>query len=208
MPEVTTIGGAIVLVLIVIGLFCYYKFCVPKTADKEAADAFIQKYKGVFGKIVKKIIEEIDITKYKTVEEFESDVFKIAYDECWKYAEEAIAEATANSSIASLVAKCITKESVEEIVRIIITNNHITTMENKYTARIEETTKLAEEEEARLQAEADAYETGTKEVEKGELEYDKMAAEEAVKADPSNFRQPTDEEGEYDPNDDSQEIVE
>lgn len=208
MPEVTTIGGAVGLVLIFVGLFCYYKFCVPKSADKQAAEDFIQKYKGVFGKIVKKIIEDIDITKYKTVEEFESDVFKLAYDECWKYAEEAVREAAANSTIGSLVAKCITKESVEEIVRVIITNNHIVSMENKYAARIEETSRIAMEEEARLQAEADAYETETKEVEAGELEYDKMAAEEAAKADPANFRPQTDEEGAFDPNDDSQEIVE
>lgn len=208
MPEVTTIGGAIVLVLIIVGLFCYYKFYVPKTSDKEEADAFIQKYKGMFGKIVKKIIEEIDITKYKTVEEFESDIFSLAYDECWKYVEEAIKEATANSSIGSLVAKCITKESVEEVVRIIINNNHITTIENKYAARIAETSRMAEEEEARLREEADAYETETLKVEEGNLAYDEMKAEEDKKADPNNFNPQTDDEGQYDPEDTSQEVVE
>lgn len=209
MPEVTTIGGAVVLVLIIIGVFCYYKFCVPKSADKDNAVRFIEGYKSVFESTVKKIIEEIDITKYKTIEEFESDIFRIAYDECWDYTEKALQEAMSNSAIGSLVAKCITKEAVEEVVRKMIELNFTAKMQATYTGRIKETSEKAIEEDARLQAEADAYETGEKEIENtGELEYDKLVKEEAAKADPANFNPQSDEEGGYDSDDPSQEIVE
>ena len=79
-----SIGGLIGLVVIAIGLFCYYKFSVPKAADKDSAKEFVIGFRTVFKEIVEEIISTIDITQYKSIEEFESDVFGIAYDKCWK----------------------------------------------------------------------------------------------------------------------------
>lgn len=197
--EITTMGGAIVLVALIIGIFCYYKFCVPKTADKEAAERFIKGYTSVFESTIERIIKEIDITIYKTIEEFESDIFGIAYDECWDYTEAALQEACANSAIASLVAKCITKERVEKYVKAIINEGFMNKLELTYTSRWNETAKAAEEEDLKLQHEADLYETGEKEVD---------PAPELPEVDTEAGLNPQrDEEEGYDPEDISQEIV-
>lgn len=197
--EITSIGGAVVLALLIIGVFCYYKFCVPKSADKDKAMEFINGYVTVFENIVRKIIDTIDITQYKTVEEFESDIFAIAYDECWDYTEKALQEAMSNSSIGALVAKCITKETVEECVRKLIEKGFLMKMQDVYVARINQVSQEVVEEDARLQKEADAYETGEKEVEPYE--------EPPVEPPKTPINPQTDEEGAYDENDPSQEIV-
>lgn len=197
--EITTIWGAVVLAVIVVAIFCYYKFCIPKESDKEAAAKFIKGYSSVFDKTIEKIINDIDITQYKTIEEFESDVFAIAYGECWNYTEEALKQATANSSIGKLIAKCITRDNVEEYIRDLM-HAHMGKMESKYVARIEESSKEAEEADLKAQYEADLYESGEKEVEPyEEPEEEDHSAE---------LNPPTDEEGEYSPDDNSQEIIE
>lgn len=197
--EITTIWGAVVLVVIAGVIFCYYKFCVPKNSDKEAAIKFIKGYSSVFDKTIEKIINDIDITQYKTIEEFESDIFAIAYGECWNYTEEAIKQATANSSIGKLIAKCITRETVEEYIRYLM-HAHMGKVEAKYVTRIEESSKEAEEADLKAQYEADLYESGEKEVDP----YEEPEEEDhSAELNPS-----TDEEGDYSSEDESQEIVE
>ena len=197
--EVTTIWGAVVLVALIGSIFCYYKFCVPKDSDKEMALDFIKGYKGVFDKTIQKIINEVDITQYRTIEEFESDIFAIAYGECWEYTEGALKQATANSSIGKLIAKCITQDRVEEYIRDLM-NAHLSKVEAKYIARIEESNKEAEKADMEAQYEADLYESGEKEVE--------PYVEPEEEDHSANLNPPTDEEGEYSDEDDSQEIVE
>lgn len=197
--EITTIGGAIVLVLLSIAIFCYYKFCVPKTADKEMAENFINGYKSVFEKTIGKIIDELDITKYHTIEEFESDIFGIAYDECWDYIEKALQQALSNSSIGKLIAKCITREAVEEVVEKLIKISFLQKAEAKYVARISVTSEEMIAADEAAQIEADLYETGQKEV---EPYIEPEPQEPDVELNPQ-----TDEEGAYSEDDISQEIV-
>jgi hypothetical protein len=198
MPQATTIGGLVVLVLLIAFIFCYYKF-VPKASDKDSAVSFIKGYTSVFEKTIEKVIESIDITSYKTIEDFEMDIFNLAYDECWTYTEKALQEALANSAIGSLVAKCVTKESTCEVIQAIINSSFSEMIQNKYVKRVEETTAQAVAADAEAQAEADLYEAGEKEVEP------------YVEPEPSQPEVPlnpqTDEEGEYSKDDISQEIV-
>ena len=198
--EITTIWGAVVLVIIVGLIFCYYKFCVPKDSDREKAMQFIRGFNGVFDKIISKVIEEVDITKYATIEEFESDIFAIAYNECWKYIEDVLQQALSNSSIGKLIAKCITQDTVEEYIRNIISGRYLTKVESRYIAKIEQHSAEAEEEDLKYQYEADLYETGEMEVEP----YVEPEEEDHSK----ELNPQTDEEGEYSSEDNSQEIVE
>lgn len=198
--QITTIGGAIGLVVIIAALFCYYKFFVPKSADIDAAARFIEGYKGVFTKTIDRIIDTIDCSKYSTIEELESDIFGIAYDECWKYTEKAVQEALDNSAIGRLVAKCLTREVVEDFVRDLISNNFMPCISEKYVARFEESVDEIEAEELRAQREADEYEAGTKVVE----EY--VEPEEDPEAE-ANLNPQTDEDDGFEEDDESQEIV-
>jgi hypothetical protein len=199
--EVTTIAGGVILVVLIIAVYCYYKFAVPKDSDKNAASEFIKGYSNVFEKTIEKIIGEIDITQYHTVEEFESDIFAIAYDECWDYTSGAIQEALSNSTIGSLVAKCITKENVETIVSQIINSRYITKIDDIAADRISQANEEALEAEKKALEEADLYESGEKEVD----EYiDPKDDEEEMNG---TLNPPTDGEGAYSPDDNSQEIV-
>lgn len=198
--EITTIGGFIVLILLIIGIFSYYKFCVPKTEDKEAAKKFISGYKGVFEKTIEKIIDEMDITTYHTIEEFESDIFASAYEHCWDYTEMALQEALGNSAIGSLVAKCVTRESVEEIIKKLIQSNFLQKAEDIYTERVSVSIEEMIAADKAAQIEADLYETGQKEVEP----YIEPEPEELdVELNPQR-----DEEESYSEEDPTQEIIE
>ena len=195
-----SIGGLIGLVVIAVAIFCYYKFCIPKTEDKNSALEFITGFRSVFENIVERIISEIDITQYKAIEEFESDVYGIAYDECWEYVEEAAQEALKNSAIGTLVAKCVTREVVEEVIDMIISELFVGKMEATYSTRWNETAKASIEEDAKLQEEADKYEAEEVEVE---------PVEEIVeKVDEAELNPQKDEEEEFNPEDPTQEIVE
>lgn len=197
--DMTNIIRWAVLALIIVALLTYYYFKIPKGSDKTAAKKFIEGYTSVFESIIRRIITEVDITKFRTIEEFQSAIYNLAYDECWKYIEKCIKEATENCNLKALVRKCITRECVEafinEAMGILISNK----CSDVYMARVTNVIALAEEEDKRLQKEADEYETGTKIVEPyiEPKEEDKTA----------NLVPQKEEEEEYNPNDVSQEII-
>lgn len=199
--DITTIIKWAVLIIIAAGLLLYYHFKVPKESDKSTAQQFIDGYTTVFENIVKKVITDIDITKYKTIEEFETDIFKITYDQCWEYIEERVKEATENCSISALVRKCITREFVEDFITTTM-HTFINRRSNDiYIKRVSQVIAQAEEEDARRIKEADEYESGTKEVEPYiEPEVDNTKD---IILNPQR-----DEEEGFNPEDESQEIVE
>ncbi len=200
--SIETVGGVIGLVFILLCIFAYYKFFVPKESDRDKAMEFIMGFGGKFEDIVKRVCTEVNFTKYNTLEELEADIFAIAYDECWKYVEEQASIAVEDSTIGSLVASCITRENVERIVKAVINDKKLMIpAANSYTAHVEAELKKAEEFEAEHQAIVDAYETGSVEVEPFD--------ENSIKEEPEEINPPTEDgTSEFSEDDDSQEIIE
>ena len=196
----TTLIGGVALIVIIAALVAYYVVCVPKTADKNAAAEFISGYKSAFERIIERIINEIDLTKFNSVEEFESEIYTIAYDECWSYTEIAIEEAFNNETIALLVTKAITRDNVETFIKDIIVDVFLKDIEAKWVKAWETTTEEIVEEDQKLQMEADEYEAEVKEVE--------AAPELANEEENVELNPQTDEEGPYEEDDNSQEIIE
>lgn len=197
--DMTIIIRWVALALIIVALLTYYHFKIPKGSDKNAAKEFIKGYTSVFESIIRRIVTETDITKFHTIEEFQSTIYSLAYDECWKYIEECVKEATENCNLKSLVRKCITRECVEAFINEAMSVLISRKCSDIYMARVTNVITLAEEEDKRLQKEADEYETGTKVVEPY------IEPEEEDKT--ANLIPPRDEEEEYSPDDVSQEIV-
>lgn len=196
---VLVIVCVVILILIGVGIYCYYKFFVPSDEDDNKALAFIKGYQSVFEEIIQSVIDDLDLSNYSSIIDYELDVFVIAYNKCWDYIEEQLTAALENSSIGRLVAKCVTKENVEMIVELIINTFFTKTIEAKYTERWEETSAEAEKEEERLQHEADLYETE-------QIELPEYVEEEKV-IDMSNIIAPTDYEEPYNPEDIGMEIL-
>ena len=67
MPQPTTIGGAIVAVLILVGLYCFYRYR-NSGKNMEAANKFLEDLSKQIETIIVEIVSTIDITKYGTLE--------------------------------------------------------------------------------------------------------------------------------------------
>lgn len=120
MPEATTVGGVVVLVALIVGLYLFYRYRVPKTDDQDAASKFLEDLADKFEEIIVKIVKTLDISKYVSLEEMEADIFRISYDEIWPFVQSQVEKAIANKAISTLVASLITKENVERVVDLVI----------------------------------------------------------------------------------------
>lgn len=187
------------LALIIVALLTYYHFKIPKGSDKSAAKEFIKGYTRIFESIIRRIITEIDITKFRDIEEFQTTIYSLAYDECWKYIEKCVKEASDNCNLKTLVRKCITREFVESFIDDAMSMLIANKCSDVYITRVQNVIAQAEEEDKKLQKEADEYEMETKVVE--------PYIETEEKIDLSTLRPPREDEEEYAPDDDSQEIV-
>lgn len=190
-----------IAVLVVVGvvIFIYYKVTTPSDSDENKALDFINGFIDVFKSIIQDVLDNTDLSQYKSVIEFEFDVFTKAYEQCWDYIENALAEALSNSTIGRLVAKCVTRSNVEAVVELIFTTFFTSQIDTLCAERFEETSEEAIEEDIRLQHEADLYETETKEV----PEY----VEQPVVVNDADIIPQSDEEEPYNPDDDGMELV-
>lgn len=160
MPEVKTIGGAVVLVIILAGLYLFYRYRKPNEEDKEAADAFLNKLSDAFVDIIQNIVAKIDVSKYLSMEELESDIFAKAYDAVWKFATEQVASAVSNKAISSLVSTLITRETVEELVtKLIAKGSLLEPAALAYAKNINAGNDEAEQFEREVSSKNLAYET-------------------------------------------------
>lgn len=202
MPEAKTIGGAVVLVLIIVGLYLFYRYRIPKQEDKEAADNFLNGLSDAFQSIIINIVANVDITKYTSLEDMEADLFGIAYDSIWEYVNKELSIAVNNKTISTLVSSLVTRDKVETMVQEVINKcGLIAPAETAWINMVEGGLKEAVELEERAIEENAAYENGTKELPE---DFEMTEVEEPVE----EIIPPVEEENPYyDENDISQEIL-
>ena len=206
MPKPTTIGGAIVAVVILLGLFLYYKFGRKNnTKNEEALNEFLESLSGQIESMITKIISSIDITQYTTLEELELDIFHIAYKDVWSFVSEQVSIALGNNSISPIIGSLLTQERVEKFIELIIERCGLMSVAaTNWNKRIEVASQEAEQFEKDVADKNKAYEDG-----KMDIDEKNFVAEEYKDENVNGeLIPPSEEEQAYDEDDISQEIVE
>lgn len=137
MPQPTTIGGTLVAVAIIVGLFLWYRF-TPHEKDREKAVKFLDDLSGQIENILMDVANTIDITKYNTLEDLELAIFRIANKKIWEFVSIQLSIATENKSISTLVASLITQQNVEQLLDALFMKCGIATVAGaKWNDRLE-----------------------------------------------------------------------
>ena len=158
---VGTVVGAIILVLLV-GLLVY-RYKTKPNGDQELED-----FLSAIQVIVKdRIIEFIDKFDFETIKEdyanMQATLINGLYDDIWKLVEEEYEDVYNNEENAVLykiLNKLITREKIESYVNTIFAQEDIQQkLADLWNTALEKKNKEIEEEDAKLEKEAEEYET-------------------------------------------------
>ena len=200
----------LIVVIAIIAILVIIKFAKKGTDNRKEAEQFLKDIEDQAYNIIIELINNLDIAKYKSLDDYKDEAIKIIYDKCWDFVKTKLANDQANSLISAIAAKLITKENVEAIIAKIMDESNIElTLYNNYAAyNIENPNELSEEEKATEELiesfkDQDQYVEDSSEMELPPAEETEIPEEELAKLNP-----PTDEDTEvYNEEDPTQEIV-
>jgi len=150
-----------IAVLLVVGIFVYFKLTKPTDAQKAEATEFLNSIKDSLIEIVGRVVDDIDSNKYLDFAEYQAAVVDAIYKECWEFAQRKIAANISNATLSAMVSKLVTEENVRSIVDTILSETKImdkisTIFSNNITHKL----KAIEAEEAEAVSLAAKYEAG------------------------------------------------
>lgn len=208
----TIIGGIIILAVIVFAIWFRLK-THPSKADKQAAEDFLNGLADNIYKMITKIINEIDLSKYDSLENLESDILKKIYDSVFDYIQSQLAEAANEDILSALVLKVLDKDTIYKFIDKLINNKDVNgQLTNLWDSnKIKEQSSDIENEDKELTEEySDQTKYADKIDDKENLQDSLPPAEEPVltQEELNSINPQKDEEEEYNPNDISMEIVE
>ena len=201
----TLIGGVIVLALIIIAIVIRMKNN-PSAADKEAAKKFLEGLEDTFYKKMLDIITNIDFTKYDSVGTMEANIICDIYDTIWDYIQDKTKDLAREDILTALIVKVLDKEFVNDFIDNLVVKYKINDkLEEAWNNNFKTKSNEAVEEDKILQdkfKDPDQYIEDSTTSDLPPVEKTEPTAEELSKLNP-----PKDEEEEYDPKDESMEIV-
>lgn len=194
------VGCGILALVIAVSLIAITK----NKKSTEIAKNFIE---GLSEDILVKIVEIVknfDVSKYKTLEEFEVVVLRAIYDTTFKYIKEKLEEALGQDSITVKIANMINEDMIIKFIDGLIEKENVNALiENTYgTYKIENDKSINEDKAVAEKFNSDDYiETISKE--------DMPPAEdiEPTEEQKKNLNPQKDEEEKFDIQDDSMEVV-
>ena len=201
----TLIGGVIVLALIIIAIVIRMKNN-PSAADKEAAKKFLEGLEDTFYKKMLDIITNINFTKYDSVGTMEANIICDIYDTIWDYIQDKTKDLVKEDILTALIVKVLDKEFVNDFIDNLVVKYKINDkLEEAWNNNFKTKSNEAVEEDKILQdkfKDSDQYIENSTTSDLPPVEKTEPTAEELSKLNP-----PKDEEEEYDPEDESMEIV-
>lgn len=203
MPQATTIGGAIVAVLFIVGMYFFLRYrSVNSEENKKAAEEFLNSLSGQIETMLLEIFTKINIKDYKTLEELEATIFNMSYEKIWTFIEAQIKEAVDNKTISTVIGALVTRENVEALIDVLIKRTNILQRaEAQWAVAMSSGYKEAEKFEEEMVAKNEKYTSGTVDVsDYTPEEYDKDPMK-------TGINPVKDEEESYNATDDSMEII-
>ena len=203
MPQATTIGGAIVAVLFIVGMYFFLRYRSANSEEnKKAAEEFLNSLSGQIETMLLEIFTKINIKDYKTLEELEAAIFNMSYEKIWTFIEAQIKEAVDNKTISTVIGALVTRENVEALIDVLIKRTNILQRaEAQWAVAMSSGYKEAEKFEEEVVAKNEKYTSGTVDVsDYTPEEYDKDPMK-------TGIIPVKDEEESYNAADDSMEII-
>ena len=150
-----------IAILLVVGIFVYFKFTKPTDAQKAEATEFLNSIKDSLIDIVGKAVDNIDSNKYLDFAEYQAAVVNAIYEDCWDYAQKKIAANISNATLSAMVSKLVTEENVRSIVDTILSETkNMDKISTIFSNNITHKLKAIEDEEAEAAVLAAKYEAG------------------------------------------------
>lgn len=205
--NLSSIIGA-VIILAILGFAVWYRFKThPSKGDKRAAEEFLNGLADNIYAIMTKIINDTDLTKYKNINELESDILKQIYDQAYAYIESQLKKASEDDILSALVLKVLDKDTIYSFIDKMINDKNIkSTISNIWGAN--EIAKNSNRVEAEDKELSDKYSDQSQYVEDLDVnELPPVEAKEPTKEETEALNPPKDEEEDYNPDDVSMEIV-
>lgn len=121
------IGGVIIVICVLIAI--YVRIRKSKDIDgKEEAKKFLEDLGNLIYTQIINIVNTFDITKYKTIEDMESDILNTIFSEVWNFVEAKLEQAAKEDLLSAVALKFLNKEFVYEFIQKILDQYKI--MEN------------------------------------------------------------------------------
>lgn len=200
MSMYSIIGAIVILAIIVLVIFLELKH----SSNKKAAIEFVKDLSDDILEVILDTINSAKPEKYTDLAEFEADLLNNIYDSAWDMVSKK-AEESEVDGITKLFFKYINKETLKDIIDDVINkNNVLDTIANNFGANKIETSNLEAEDDSL----AKEYSDQSQYVENSTVE-ELDPAEEPVHSDDeiAALNPQTDEEGAFDIEDDSVEVV-
>lgn len=202
--------GAVIVIIVALFAINYFR---KDSEGKKEAEEFLKGLEEHLYHTVLEIINSMDISAYKTFEEYEKAILEQVYDSCWKFVEKKMAEADNQNLLSVIAQKFITKENIEKLIDKIMVERDINdNMANVYgTYKIENTSEALIEEDKELQEkfsdDEEYYETFDPDKD-SEVHEEPIPVERPSDEDLANLNPQKDEDSEtYEDGDDSVEVV-
>lgn len=201
----TTIGGVIILCFIIVAILIRFK-TNKASYNKNEVKEFLNGLSNVFYDKVVDIINNIDFSVYGSLEEMETAIISEMYDTIWEFVESKLKELSKTDVVTAIILKTLDKKVVEDFLEEWMNDNEII---NKLEARwndnfksnVEETVendkKLQEEFSGSDYNESFSEEDLAPAAERVEISNEEMAS----------LVPPSDDEEEYNPDDESMEVL-
>lgn len=206
--EIIVILGFMFLVGIVVGMELH-KFLKNKNEGNLAKlKEFIEsdEITDSVKEILCNIIQRTDFSKYESFLDAQADMFDIAYDEIWSYAQSKLRENFGDDKLYNEILKLLTRNFVEEYTgAVFLTPVVQSEISEKIQKQIDDNTESILYEENRLEQEAEEYEDEnyTSGLEVNDLDPSKVDG-----SDDNDYNPQSEDEEEYSEDDDSVEVIE
>lgn len=148
------IGGIVIAIFVAVAI--YVRIRKSKDIDgKEEAKKFLEEIEDLIYTMIINIVNNFDITEYKTIEDMESAILNEIYSEIWEFIEAKLEKSAQEDLLSAVALKFLNKEFVYKFIEKILDQYKI--MENldeQYKANaimesgltmIEEDNKLSEQ---------------------------------------------------------------
>ena len=201
----TLVGGVIILILIIIAIVIRLK-THPSEADKDAAKKFLEGLEKTFYNKMLEIVTNIDFTKYDSISTMEANILCDIYDTIWDYVQNKTKDLANEDILTALVVKVLDKQFVYDFIDTLIAKYKINeVIEEAWNKNFKDKSDEAVEEDKALQ---DKFKDQSEYVENSsdkDLEPAKTIT--PTEEELSKLNPPRDEEEEYNPDDESMELV-